>query len=216
MHTAEAATNPLALLRVVVGGFLLAATAVSLVLALAGLGWRAVELAGACWALYGLAVGIIGVLDPGLDGLARALQSAGLLRAGGGFSEIETMVAQGRAGEAADAYLDRARDPRDRVDATLRRAALLGGALDDPHAAVLSLNDLRATELSPADDIRTGMALVDLYDYRLGDPGRAMAELRRLIDRYPGEREQRRLRRLLADLKDTHFGDAGDRPREAR
>ena len=50
-HAAEASANPLALLRVVVGVLLLAATFVSLILALAGLGWRGVELAGICWAL---------------------------------------------------------------------------------------------------------------------------------------------------------------------
>jgi hypothetical protein len=207
-HAAEASANPLALLRIVVGVLLLAATVVSLLLALAGLGWRGVELAGFCWALYGLAVGIVAVLDTGVDGIAAVLQSVGLMRAGGGFSEIETLEAQGRFAEASDAYLERARAPRDRVRATLRRAALLGGPLDDPQAAVQSLLDLRTAALAPADDISTGLALVDLYDYRLGDPGRAMVELRRLIDEHPDARHQRRLRRLLADLKESHFGDA--------
>ena len=207
-HAAEASANPLALLRVVAGGMLLAATVVSLLLALAGLGWRGVELAGACWAVYGLVLGVLALLDPGIDGLAAALQSVGLLRAGGGSSEVEALEARGRSAEAADAYLDRARAPRDRVSATLRRAALLGGPLSDPHGAVQALLDLRTAPLTPTDDIRTGLALVDLYDFRLADPGRAMAELRRLIDAYPEPRHARRLRRLLADLKDAHFGDA--------
>ena len=207
-HAAEASANPLALLRVVAGALLLAATVVALGLALAGLGWRGVELAAICWALYGLVLGTLAILDEGVDGIAAALQSAGLMRAGGGFSEIETLEAQGHIAEAADAYLARARSPRDRVGATLRRAALLGGPLGDPHAAVQSLLDLRTAALTPADDIRTGLALVDLYDYRLNDPGRAMTELRRLIDAYPDARHQRRLRRLLADLKESHFGDA--------
>jgi hypothetical protein len=181
---------------------------VSLLLALAGLGWRGVELAGFCWALYGLAVGIVAMLDTGVDGIAAVLQSVGLMRAGGGFSEIETLEAQGRFAEASDAYLERARVPRDRVGAALRRAALLGGPLGEPQAAVQSLLDLRTAALAPADDISTGLALVDLYDYRLGDPGRAMVELRRLIDEHPDARHQRRLRRLLADLKESHFGDA--------
>lgn len=207
-HAAEASANPLALLRVVAGALLLAATVVALGLALAGLGWRGVELAAICWALYGLVLGTLAIVDEGVDGIAAALQSVGLMRAGGGFSEIETLEAQGRITEAADAYLARARSPRDRVGATLRRAALLGGPLGDPHAAVQSLLDLRTAALTPADDIRTGLALVDLYDYRLNDSGRAMTELRRLIDAYPDTRHQRRLRRLLADLKESHFGDA--------
>lgn len=206
-HAAEASANPLALLRVVVGALLLTATVVALLLAVAGLGWRGVELAGICWALYGLALGIVAMLDAGVDGIAGVLQSVGLMRAGGGFSEIETLEAQGRFGDASDAYLARARNSRDRVGATLRRAALLGGPLGDPHAAVQSLLDLRTAALNPDDDISTGLALVDLYDYRLGDPGRAMVELRRLIDEHPGARHQRRLRRLLADLRESHFGD---------
>ncbi len=206
-HAAEASANPLALLRAVVGALLLGATVVALGLAVAGLGWRGVELAGICWALYGLVLGIVAMVDAGVDGLAAVLQSVGLMRAGGGFSDIETLEAQGRFPEAAEAYLERARSPRDRVGATLRRAAVLGGPLGDPHAAVQSLLDLRTGTLTPAEDISTGLALVDLYDYRLHDAGRAMAELRRLIDEYPDARHQRRLRRQLADLKESHFGD---------
>ena len=209
-HAAEASANPLTLLRVVVGALLLVATLVALGLAAAGLGWRGVELAGICWALYGLALGVLALVDEGVDGIAAMLQSVGLMRAGGGFSEIEALEARGRFSEAADACLERARQPRDRAGATLRRAALLGGPLGDPHAAVQSLLDLRTGTLSPAEDISTGLALVDLYDYRLNDSGRAMAELRRLIDAYPDARHQRRLRRLLADLKDSHFGDVAD------
>ncbi len=209
-HAAEASANPLTLLRVVVGALLLVATLVALGLAAAGLGWRGVELAGICWALYGLALGVLALVDEGVDGIAAMLQSVGLMRAGGGFSEIEALEARGRFSEAADACLERARQPRDRAGATLRRAALLGGPLGDPHAAVQSLLDLRSGTLSPAEDISTGLALVDLYDYRLNDPGRAMAELRRLIDAYPDARHQRRLRRLLADLKESHFGDVAD------
>jgi hypothetical protein len=50
-----------------------------------------------------------------------------------------------------------------------------------------------------------GVALVDLHDRRLGEPGRAMAELRRLIDRHPEDRSVRRLRSALAQLKAEHL-----------
>jgi hypothetical protein len=42
---------------------------------------------------------------------------------------------------------------------------------------------------------------VDLYERRLKDPGRAMGELRRLIDRYPTAQGARRLRAALGELK---------------
>ena len=174
-RAAEAAENPLAMLRLAAGGLLLAATAVALVLALAGLGWKGVELAAALWALYGLVVGGIALADPALEGVARALQSAGLMRAGGGYSAIETMVIQGRTVEAVEACLERARDPRERVEATLRRAGILAGPMADPPAAAQALLDLReSSPLRPADDIRVGLALADLYERKLDDAGGAM------------------------------------------
>jgi len=46
---------------------------------------------------------------------------------------------------------------------------------------------------------------VDLYDHHLDDPGRAMTELRRLIDRYPTASGARRLRAALSALKSQRF-----------
>jgi hypothetical protein len=182
-RAAEAAENPLAMLRLAAGGLLLGATVVALMLALAGLGWKGVQLAGALWALYGLVVGGIALVDPSLEGLARALQSAGLMRAGGGYSAIETMVIQGRT-------------------ATLRRAGILAGAMGDPAAAAQALLDLRdSSPLAAADDLRVGLALADLYERQLDDAGSAMRELRRLIDLHPGARSRRRLLARLTDLK---------------
>ncbi len=83
----------------------------------------------------------------------------------------------------------------------MRRAALLAGPMGQPETALVELEGLRRAGLGPADDLRVGAALVDLFERRLGDPGRAMVELRRLIDSYPDHRSARRLRRALADLK---------------
>jgi hypothetical protein len=124
-----------------------------------------------------------------------------LVRGGGGYSAIETRVAGGEIAAAAEAYRERAQHQAERVEATVRRAALLGGPLGHPETALVELEGLRRSKLSAADDLRVGVALVDLYDRRLGDPGRAMGELRRLIDRHPGDRSVRRLRHALAQLK---------------
>jgi hypothetical protein len=56
--------------------------------------------------------------------------------------------------------------------------------------------------------MRLGLALAELYEQRLGDPGRAMVEVRRLIDRYPHLRGTRELRGLLAALRRQHFSPA--------
>ena len=127
-----------------------------------------------------------------------------MVRVGGGYSPIETLVVRGEIAAAAEAYRDRAQ-PADRVEATVRRAALLAGPLGQAETALVELEGLRRSRLTPAEDIRVGVALVDLYDQRLGHAGHAMAELRRLIDRHPGARATQRLRRALAELKSEHL-----------
>ncbi|HVL17586.1 MAG TPA: hypothetical protein VM387_06305, partial [Gemmatimonadales bacterium] len=66
----------------------------------------------------------------------------------------------------------------------------------------VELQALREHRLTADADLRVGVALVDVYERRLADPGRAMVELRRLIDLYPDRRATLRLRRELAILKD--------------
>jgi hypothetical protein len=197
--------EPLRLLRLTVGILLLFGTAVALGLALTGIAPGALELVGVFWAIYGLVVAFTGgVLEPVIEGVVRVLTNVGLVRAGGGWSAIETLVVRGDYETAAEAYRERARQPAERVEATVRRAALLGGPLHQPETALVELEALRRGSLSPAEDVRVGVALVDLYERRFGDPGRAMAELRRLIDLHPDHASARRLRRALADLKEEH------------
>ena len=198
-------TEPLQILRITVGVLLLLGTVVAVALALSDIAPRALQLVGMFWAIYGFIVGLTsGVLEPVIEGVARALSDIGLIRAGAGFSSIETLVVRGDFATAAEAYRERARQPSQRVEATVRRAGLLGGPLRQPETALVELESLRRDKLRPAEDLRVGVALVDLYERRLADPGRAMAELRRLIDLYPGNASARRLRRALAELKDQH------------
>ena len=200
--------EPLRLLRLTAGGLLLFGTLVAVALAVSGMTPRALQLVAVFWALYGFIAGITsGVLEPVIDGIAHALQNFGLTRAGGGYSAIETLAVRGRIAEAAEAYRERAREPRYRVEATLRRARLLAGPLGQPETALVELESLRDSELGRKADLRVGLALVDLYDRRLAQPGRAMAELRRLIDRHPEDQGIRRLRHYLAALKSEHLGE---------
>src|SRR4029077_14625648 len=219
--------NPLSLARIAIAAILLFATVVALLLWATGLVPRAIVLVGVLWALYGFAMGLLGgVREPLTDGTARAFMDVGLERAGGGYSGIEALISQGRYADAAEAdreraqapgapaaataYRERAQDPAARAEPTLRRAALLGGVLGEPETATAELENLRASDhrLTPTDDIRIGLALAELAEHRLGDPGRAMTELRRLIDRYPSGRHLRRLRAELAELKARRFRDA--------
>jgi hypothetical protein len=51
------------------------------------------------------------------------------------------------------------------------------------------------------DDVTASYRLVDLYRGKLADPGRALPEFRRLIDRYPGTQIEAQARAALAKLK---------------
>ena len=204
--------EPFSLVRIAVGTIALLGTVLAVVLAVVSRDVRMLELVGALWAVYGLTVGFLsGVLEPVIDGFAHVMANLGLMRAGGGYSGIETLAVRGHNQAAAEAYAERARNPAERVEATLRRAALLTGPLTQPETAAVELEGLRSQPLSGRDDFRVGLALVDLYDLHLDDPGRAMAELRRLIDRYPTASGARRLRASLSTLKSQRF--EGTQPR---
>jgi hypothetical protein len=201
--------EPFSLVRLVVGAIALLGTLLGVALALATRDRRMLELVGALWAVYGLTVAFLsGVLEPVIDGLFQLIANVGLMRAGGGYSAIETLTARGHFQAAVDAYAERARNPAERVEATLRRAALLAGPLAQPESAAVELEGLRSHRLSSSQDFQVGLALVDLYEHQLDDPGRGMAELRRLIDRYPSSRGARRLRSALSALKSQRVDGA--------
>jgi hypothetical protein len=193
--------------RLVVGTIALVWTLIAVLLAITEADPRALQLVGALWAIYGLTVGFLsGVLEPVIDGLFRLVSNFGIVRVGTGYSAIETLAARGHLQAAADAYAERARNKSERVDATLRRAALLAGPLNQSETAAIELDNLRTAPLKPRDDFRVGLALVEVYEHDLNDAGRAMTELRRLIDRYPTAQGVRRLRVALAGLKSDRFG----------
>jgi hypothetical protein len=197
--------EPFSLVRVMVGIIALLGTVLAVVLALVTRDLRMLELVGALWAIYGLTVGFLsGLLEPAIDGFFQLLANVGLVRVGGGYSSIETLAVRGHYQAAADEYAQRARNHSERVEATLRRAALLAGPLGQPETAAVELDSLRASPLSSRDEFRVGLALVDLYENRLGDPGRAMTELRRLIDLHPAAAH--RLRAALRELKAQRYG----------
>jgi hypothetical protein len=200
-HSTE---EPLRLVRLTAGVFALAGTCLSLGLGCSGVEPRAFALIGPLWAVYGLVAGLAtGVLEPALDALTGILGDVGLRWAGGGYSAIETLIARGELTAAAEGYRERARNPLERTEATIRHAALLAGPLAQPETAVVELDNLRHGPLSSRDEFRIGLALVELYRDRVGEPGRAMGELRRLIDRYPGDPATARLRVMLAELKSS-------------
>jgi hypothetical protein len=180
-HRAKSSdADPLRYLRGVLACFLIGGTVVALLLALTGLAPEALLLAGLLWALFGILTGFVDFL---LDPMAEFL--------GGLFASLSSS----------------APDRANRLASALQRAQELAGPLEQPEAAARELQAVRRTarNLDPQDDIRLGLALAELYEQQLNDPGRALGELRRLIDRHPGLRETVQLRGLLASLRAEHF-----------
>jgi len=191
-------------------GFLLGAgTIISVALWLTGIAPRALLLVGALWSVYGLIHAVLdGILDPVIDMVSDMLQSAGLVRFRSGFSNVEAMVERGEV-DAALAEYRRLADQGD-ARALVRRAALLAGTTGQPARARIELEEFRESRRpGAADDIRIGLALARLYEDNLGDPGKAMREIRRLLDLHPTARGLRHFRRTLAALKAERFGEPG-------
>ena len=198
-------SDPFSYLRVFVSAILLAATGVAILLAVSGVAPRAILLVGMFWGIYGFFTGFTdGILEPAIDFFGRLLLDPG--SGAGSFSRIETLVAQGDYAQAAERYGELSRE-HGSVEAAVRRARLLAGPAGQPEVATRELDALRdSRRIKPADDIRIGLLLADLHEHALGEPGRAMVELRRLLDGHPSARGMRSIRATLLQLRQERFG----------
>jgi hypothetical protein len=77
-------------------------------------------------------------------------------------------------------------------------------------AAELFREIQRTPGLTAGEDVYATNRLVDLLTGPLEDPGRALGELRRLVDRYPGSAAAVHARAALVTLKLRVHGDATD------
>jgi hypothetical protein len=118
------------------------------------------------------------------------------------YSHIEALEVKGDLEGAAAAW-DAAVAENPGHALTLVRAGDFHLRLrNDPAAALLRYQQVRALGSGGADAQRyVQQKIVDLYLGPLQDDGRAMVELRRLIDAFPGTREADGARAALAELK---------------
>ena len=120
------------------------------------------------------------------------------------FSHQDALVMRGRVAEALEAYEREIASPSRGVDpaeARVRAADLYATAGDPQRAAALLREVQRLPGVKPGTDIYASNRLVDLLLGPLGDRGRALTELRRLIDRDPNARSAAHARTALAKLK---------------
>ena len=103
------------------------------------------------------------------------------------YSQQQALVMQGRVDEALQSFEAIIDAAPGNVDARIKAAELYAGDHRDPaRAAELFRQVQRIPGVAPGSDVYASNRLVDLLVGPLADPGRAMVELRRLIERHPG------------------------------
>ena len=118
------------------------------------------------------------------------------------FSQEEALVMQRDYAAALALYEQRIiasqHDPRARIAA----AELYRTHGENPkRAAELYREVQRIPDVGSGSDIYVTNKLVDLYLGPLREPGRALVELRRLADRYPGSTAAKHAKMAIANLK---------------
>jgi hypothetical protein len=129
------------------------------------------------------------------------------------YSYERSLAVRGRLVEAQQAYESALRANSE--DPSLRaEAAEHFIEYGDPRRAAQLLSELRGLrQASRAQALYATQRLIDLYAGSLGEPGRALVELRRLIEQHPGTREADGARQALARFKQaSHQLDAPERP----
>ncbi|HLJ18563.1 MAG TPA: tetratricopeptide repeat protein, partial [Stellaceae bacterium] len=114
----------------------------------------------------------------------------------------QALVMRGQIDAALASYEAVIAERPDAVDARLRAAEVyLKERADHRRAAELFRAVQRIATITPGQDVYVTNRLVDLLTGPLDDPGRALVELRRLIERYPDSPAAGHARQALAALR---------------
>lgn len=153
---------------------------------------------------FGVGVGIArGLLHLGARGATSIYAPSGASTAyTPTFSHIETMVIRGDLDGAATAWAVAILEQPDSAFVLMKAADFHLRARKDAVVALEHFHRARALN-SGSDDLRRYIQqqIIDIHLGPLSDEGRAMVELRRLIDAFPGTREAEAARAALVALK---------------
>lgn len=118
------------------------------------------------------------------------------------FSYQEALAARGDVAGALESYEAIIAEQPLAVAPRMRAAEHYARANRDPKRAAALFKEIRDMVGVPTrDGVYASSRLVDLYDGPLADPGRALVEMRRLIERYPGTAIARNAKGALAEMK---------------
>lgn len=118
------------------------------------------------------------------------------------YSYEESLMARGDVVGALAAYEKVIAEQPGRVAPRLRAAEHYARGARDPKRAAELFREVRDfPDVPTRDAVYASSRLADLYDGPLGEPGRALVELRRIIERYPGTAVASHARAALPRLK---------------
>jgi hypothetical protein len=121
------------------------------------------------------------------------------------YSHEQSLVMRGQIDEALASFESILAERPDAAKPRIRAAELyVREKGDHARAAQLLAEVQRIPTAKTGDFIYATHRLVDLYTGPLDEPGRAMVELRRLIERLPGSGAAAQARKALTALKDRH------------
>jgi tetratricopeptide (TPR) repeat protein len=118
------------------------------------------------------------------------------------YSYQQALVMQGRLDEALESFEAVIAEKPEAIDARIKAAELYARDKGNPLRAAELLREVQRTpSITIGEDVYAANRLVDLLSGPLNDPGRALVELRRLIEKYPNSAAADHARAALAALK---------------
>ena len=121
------------------------------------------------------------------------------------FSYQEALAARGDVDGALESYEALIAERPAEVEAYVQAAELCARSGRHDHAARLLRRLREVPDVPAARELYATQRLVDLYRGHLGDDGRALVELRRIVARFPATDQARAAREALGRLKAERF-----------
>lgn len=150
---------------------------------------------------------VVYFLMRGIPNLGGAVMQAALMPTGNttpyetDFSYESALAMKGDVKGALESFEGKiAASPFDAA-VRLKAAEMYRSAGNFPRSRDLYREVQRIPGVDGRDDVVASYRLVDLYRGKLADPGKALPEFRRLIERYPNSQIEQNARETLAKLK---------------
>jgi hypothetical protein len=134
------------------------------------------------------------------------------------YSYQQTLVMQGRLNDALDSYEAIIAEENSTCDVRIRCAEMYAREAKRYDRAAQLLQDvIKHPACTPGEEVYSAMRLADLLSNHLGQPGKALVQLRRLADRYAGtptgDRAKESIRVMKSGGPVDHYRAAEDAER---